>query len=349
MHATVRRSLGLARCAAPNNSEGESANAAAAEAVLRMNCLREMAMRATLEHIAHVDNAHARDYVAAMRFALMLLLVASAVAQAVSRPPIVGVAHITLRTGNADAARDFYGNTLMLPEENLPGGMEFRVNEHQSVQVMPGLDDPNQDRLLNIAFETTDAERLRKYLASKGVKVPEKVTAMTDGTTGFEVIDPDRHAVQFVQFKREAKSRQRDSLSQHIIHVGIVVADRAAADRFYKDILGFRLMWHGGMTDDVTDWVDMRVPEGTDWLEYMLNVHHPSPQLLGVMHHFALGMPAVNASYAALQKRGVKLTEKPQIGRDGKWQLNLYDPDHTRVELMEPKPVRKPCCSQFVK
>jgi hypothetical protein len=25
--------------------------------------------------------------------------------------------------------------------------------------------------------------------------------------------------------------------------------------------------------------------------------------------------------------------------------LNLYDPNLTRVELMEPKPVEKPCCS----
>jgi hypothetical protein len=44
----------------------------------------------------------------------------------------------------------------------------------------------------------------------------------------------------------------------------------------------------------------------------------------------------------------VKPPEKPEIGRDGKWQLNLYDPNFTRVELMEPKPVRKPCCSPML-
>ena len=41
------------------------------------------------------------------------------------------------------------------------------------------------------------------------------------------------------------------------------------------------------------------------------------------------------------------LPEQPKIGRDGKWQLNLYDPDGTRVELMEFTPVEKPCCSEF--
>jgi hypothetical protein len=57
----------------------------------------------------------------------------------------------------------------------------------------------------------------------------------------------------------------------------------------------------------------------------------------------------VDAGYKKLLDRSVDLkTEKPKIGRDGKWQLNLYDPDLTRTELMEPKPVQKPCCSEFV-
>jgi catechol 2,3-dioxygenase-like lactoylglutathione lyase family enzyme len=129
-----------------------------------------------------------------------------------------------------------------------------------------------------------------------------------------------------------------------MIHVGVTVADRDAADRLYKDILGFSEMWHGGMKDDRTDWVDMRVPDGTDWLEYMLNVHNPSPKTLGVMHHLALGVPSVEAGYKTLTARGMQI-EQPQIGRDGKWQLNLYDPNLTRCELMEPKPVQTPCCS----
>jgi catechol 2,3-dioxygenase-like lactoylglutathione lyase family enzyme len=128
----------------------------------------------------------------------------------------------------------------------------------------------------------------------------------------------------------------------------VVVNDRAAADRFYKDILGFKLQWHGGMNDTDTDWVAMRVPEGTDWLEYMLNIHNPDPHELGVMHHFSLGVPSVQAGYELALQRGYKPSEKPQIGRDGKWQFNLYDPNFTRVELMEPKPVQKPCCSPIL-
>src|SRR5216684_4349156 len=117
---------------------------------------------------------------------------------------------------------------------------------------------------------------------------------------------------------------------------------------FYKNMLGFRLYWQGGMKDDQTDWVDMQVPNGTDWIEYMLNVPKDAGhRTLGVMNHVALGVPDVHAAQTQLLENGVKLTEQPKIGRDGKWQLNLYDPDDTRVEFMEFKPTTKPCCSEF--
>ena len=127
-----------------------------------------------------------------------------------------------------------------------------------------------------------------------------------------------------------------------------MVTDMDRSVRFYKDILGFQEIWQGGMDDKTTDWVDMRVPDGTDWLEYMLNVHDPDPKELGVMHHLALGVPSVKAGYEAVLKKGLKPEEKPEIGRDGKWQLSLYDPNYTRVELMEPQPVQTPCCSAMV-
>jgi catechol 2,3-dioxygenase-like lactoylglutathione lyase family enzyme len=283
----------------------------------------------------------------------------------VTRPKIVGVAHIGLRTDDMAAARKFYTGVLGLQE---PFSLDkppsegtgllltyFKVNDHQYVEVFPELKDPKQDRLSHISFETSDAEQMRAYLASKGVKVPDKLEPMLDGNRGFDVDDPDGHDVEFVQLmpgsihsRNFGKFLPDSRISQRIIHVGVVVKDRAASDHFYKDILGFKEIWHGGMTDRDTDWVDMRVPDGTDWLEYMLNVKNPDPQELGVMHHFALGVPNVKAGYETALKRGYNATEKPQIGRDGKWQFNLYDPNLTRVELMEPKPVEKPCCSPML-
>ena len=279
------------------------------------------------------------------------------------RPKIVGVAHIGLRTDDLAAARKFYAGILGFAEPfslnnpDSPGLMltYFKVNDHQFIEIFPELKDSQQDRLSHISFETTDAGQLRAYLASRGVKVPEKLEPMLDGNRGFDVTDPDGHTVEFVEFrpgslhsKDFGKHLPDTRISHRIIHVGVVVNDRAAADRFYKEILGFREIWHGGMKDTETDWVDMRVPDGTDWPEYMLNVHNPDPRELGIMHHFALGVPSVKAGYETALKRGYKPDEKPQIGRDGKWQFNMYDPNFTRVELMEPKPVQKPCCSPML-
>src|ERR1700687_5664930 len=241
----------------------------------------------------------------------------------IARPSIVGVAHIGLRTDDVATARKFYTGVLGFQEpfslDKAPGegtGLlltYFKVNDHQYIEMFPELTDPKMDRLSHISFETTDAEQMRAYLASRGVKVPDKLEPMQDGNRGFDVNDPDGHDVEFVEFRPGSlhsrnlgKFLPDTRISQRIIHVGVVVKNRAAADRFYNDILGFKLQWQGGMKDKDIDWVAMRVPDGTDWLEYMLNVNNPDPHTLGVMHHLSLGVPNVKAGYEVAVKRGDK-------------------------------------------
>jgi len=48
------------------------------------------------------------------------------------------------------------------------------------------------------------------------------------------------------------------------------VHSREAEDKFYKEILGFRAYWFGGMHPEKLDWVSQQTPDGHDWLEYML-------------------------------------------------------------------------------
>ncbi|MGO9274287.1 MAG: VOC family protein [Terriglobia bacterium] len=279
-----------------------------------------------------------------------------------SRPQIVGVAHIALKTSDVAAARQFYGHVLGFQEASSlpnpltgrPDGVCFKVNDHQYIEVYPGLKDPSEDRLLHVAFETANVRQLAEYLAGHGVKV-SPLQPDAEGNLSFTLHDVDEHLVEFAEYiptslsgRGMGKFLGPEHISERIIHVGVTVGDQAAANRLYQDVLGYRDIWHGGMTDDRTDWVDMRVPQGKDWLEYMLNVHHPSPRTLGVMHHMSLGVPSVAEAYRTAVGRGYQSKEKPQIGRDGKWQYNLYDPDFTRVEVMEPKPVKKPCCSPIL-
>ena len=165
----------------------------------------------------------------------------------------------------------------------------------------------------------------------------------------FTLQDPDGHQIGFIQYKAPLKFvSQEGQASTHLIHAGFIVHDRATMEHFYKDILGFRPYWHGGMKDDETSWISLQVPDGTDWIEFMVNVPENADQhLRGIMNHIALGVPDIHVAQKQLLTNGMKLTEEPKIGRDGKWQLNVYDPDQTRIEFMEFTPVQKPCCSEF--
>jgi catechol 2,3-dioxygenase-like lactoylglutathione lyase family enzyme len=287
---------------------------------------------------------------------------AQAADSSVARPPIVGVAHIGLFVSDLAKAEEFYGRELGFAHFSLDkptGGLMlnyYKVNDHQYIEIYPGLKGDSQDRLSHVAFETTDASKLRDYLASKGVKVPAALKPGLDKNLSFMVDDPEGRKIEFVQYmpgslhESKFKSLLPDTrVSDHMIHSGFVVQDRATEDKFYKDILGFKVMWYGGMKDDQVSWVDMRVPDGSDWLEYMLNVHNPdSPKTRGVMNHLALGVKSIQPPYQKILERGGKPPEPPKLGRDGKWQLNMYDADLTRVELMEFKPAEKPCCSPMV-
>lgn len=266
------------------------------------------------------------------------------------------MAHVALLTNDLAAARAFYGHDLGFEEPFAnPNGAIFKVNDHQYIEVSAGLKDDSEDRLAHICFETSDARRLRDYLAGHGVKVPESVQKNAEGDYSFTVQDPEAHTIEFVEYlngslrsRNFGKALPATRISQRIIHAGFTIQDQAGADKFYADILGYHATWHGGMNDTRTDWVDMRVPEGTDWLEYMLNQPHPTPRVRGIMNHLALGVPDIQAAYKTLQDRSAKMSEQPKIGRDGKWQLNLYDSNLTRAELMEPKPVQTPCCSPML-
>jgi catechol 2,3-dioxygenase-like lactoylglutathione lyase family enzyme len=209
----------------------------------------------------------------------------------------------------------------------------------------------------HVAFATANAEALRKYLASQKITVPGKVEHGADGSDRFTVIDPEGNKIEFVQPPANAPDVPVNPLSSHIIHVGFIVHNRALEDGFFRTVLGFKPYWFGGMKDDTPTWVSQQVPDGTDWLEYMI-VGTPdgrgipatmSHADLGVLNHFSLGVSSTEAAYTLLWNGG-RLdgqSNTPKIGRDAKWQLNLLDPDGTRAEVMEFHAIGTPCCSPF--
>jgi catechol 2,3-dioxygenase-like lactoylglutathione lyase family enzyme len=271
----------------------------------------------------------------------------------VARPRITGIDHVSFYTTQPEGVKAVYSGTLGLasaaPVE--AGELVRYMVGKQWVGYSMAPDPKATDRMDHVAFTTDNIAALRKYLIANGLKVPA-IEGHSDHSLSFTVADPEGHRIEFVERdKMEAVVPVPDSAVSHrMIHTGFLVHSREAEDHFYRELLGFRPYWHGGMKDGETDWVSLQVPDGTDWLEYMLNQsEHPDLHLMGVMNHISLGVVDMPKAQALLESHGWKPHggEHAQMGRDGKRQLNVFDPDFSRIELMEFKPAEKPCCSDF--
>jgi catechol 2,3-dioxygenase-like lactoylglutathione lyase family enzyme len=277
--------------------------------------------------------------------------------EAAIRPAITGISHMTLYADDLSKSQHFYSalpGWQQMPPGDARSGIRFYANHEQHIELVSPRAMKMTDRLDEIGFATTDAEALRRFLAAHGVAVPPVVKAEEDGGRSFQVNDPEGNKVEFTETgpnTPKAPPASSVKVSDQIIHAGFVAHDRAKLDGFYKDLLGFRLYWQGGPAPGQTDWVMMQVPDGTDWLEYMLYLPAtPSRGQLGSANHFSPGVVSVKELADHLKQRGWTPTGdqgKPLLGVDAKWQLDLTDPDGTRVEFMEFEPVKEPCCSSF--
>ena len=289
-----------------------------------------------------------------MRKALLALLLPFAAAciapaqKQPERPAITGIAFVRMYASNMPASEDFYGKTLGYDHTMQDGILTYLVSDSQSLEVVPLPTPAPPARIAAIGFTTRNARALENYLEAHSVKIDQP---LRHGS--FAVRDPEGHLVYFVQQRAaSAKVISPRAASHRIIHTGFMVHDRAAEDAFWRSILGFRPYWYGGRKQGEIDYVSSQVPDGTDWIEYMLrpaDAPAPSAHQLGSDFHFSLGIAHMSDAVATLARNhceGPNCT-RTQTGRDGKVQLNLFDPDLTRVEFMEFKPSGTTCCSAF--
>jgi catechol 2,3-dioxygenase-like lactoylglutathione lyase family enzyme len=293
-----------------------------------------------------------------LALAILLSCVVAFSDETPQRPHIMGIEEVKFFSSNFQASNAFYSPLLAMMQPpatckwcKTHPPQAYAINGVQLIALAPRPSPAPNNLLAEITFATDDLSGLKRYLefhkiAFTALDYPE---AGQPGKKPLSVTDPEGHRISFVEWKKGlAEMVPEYSERMDLIHAGFVVHDRAAEDTFYRDLLGFHVYWHGGMKDGTDDWVDMQVPDGTDWIEYMLNVPDDAGhRMLGIMNHMAVGVRDIHKAYAEIIARGVKPTEQPKIGRDGKWQMNLYDPDDTRVEFMERTPTNQPCCSSY--
>ena len=289
----------------------------------------------------------------------MALFVTAAFAQQ-TRPAITGISHMCVYASDLTASEHFYTHVLGAvkgadPQD--PAGTRYYFSPTQFVEVLPLPPLHNLSRMACVAFNTENAAALRQYLQAHGVTSLSELRTSSDGSQWFRTQDPEGNSIELIQPAPHPMPPGAKPIGSRIIHVGFLVHDRAAEDAFYKTILGFRPYWFGSkQPPDHIDWVSQQVPDGHDWLEYMMVGDGSTVPLakvdqrqLGVLNHFSIGVENMEQAVTTLYRED-RLSPRhdgPSMGLDGKWQANVYDPDGTRVELMEFQPVSKPCCSSF--
>ena len=272
------------------------------------------------------------------------------------RPKITGIAHIGLYTDDLKNAADLFTDYLGYGEPyyvtGTPSGesnaspdmMFIKINDRQYVEFFKD-DESRLVKYRHTAFETDDVEAMRLYLNSKGVVVPDSVKNTGFGFKSFFVKDFNGHDIEFVEYtgdgfikEMKGKNMPDTRISEIFRHVGWICPDSAKDIAFYGYILGFTEFWRGGEKPDQINWIKMRLPDGTDYVELMLFNHDLDQYELGLYNHMDLDMESVQAAKDILDLRelpeGCRPAENQGTGICGYGLSNVYLKDGTRIELM---------------
>jgi catechol 2,3-dioxygenase-like lactoylglutathione lyase family enzyme len=279
------------------------------------------------------------------RMGVLIALACALAAHAQTRPAITGVAYVRFYSSDLAKSDAFYDGLLGLKRVMGADGIaRYGFNDSQWLELekLPALDPGT--RLVEIAFTTRNLPQMKAYLLAHHVSI------VAQRRHEIRVHDPEGYLIGFVQEgSMHGKLRFTSRApSQRLIHAGFIVHDRAKEDTFYRDLLGFHIYWERGTPDELTHPVAMQVPDGSDWVEYMRDGGpSPSARARGSMDHISLGVSNMKDAIAVLARNGCVGVDctKTRTGRDGKVQLNLFDPDLTRMELMEFKPSAPVCCT----
>src|SRR5262249_55957780 len=135
---------------------------------------------------------------------------------------------------DVDRSLAFYKDVLGLTEPyrltKKSGSLHLaflKINDRQWLEIFPEKE-AGTDRFYHIALETDDAEAMRKYLNSRGVKTPDKTPVGRIGNANYFVTDPDGYTIEIVQYLQSGWTQQKKGqnmpkapISTRLMHVGI--------------------------------------------------------------------------------------------------------------------------------
>ena len=280
-------------------------------------------------------------------------------AAAAEELPLRGLSHVGIRVSDLEKARAFYGGVIGLDEAFTTRKDDgtvfvacFKVNDRQFIEIFPGLKPDDIIPMTHIAIYTDQLEKLRQMFAARGIKPTEIRKGPRDGSLAFSIRDlPGQrlNRLEFIEYppdslqsKVTGKFLSSRRISRHLEHAGIITTDVDAAYQFYVEKLGFRETWRRPNPDTGrVALIHLRIPGASgDYVELsnLSAVTNLMRARAGTAAHFSLEVPDIKTAYQQTIDRGeTKDRKEPRFGLDMRWQFNLFDPDGTRVEFMQPR------------
>ncbi len=291
-----------------------------------------------------------------MRYVLTAMLLTASILSAQNNaqtPRVLGVAHVAFQVSDLSTTGAFYKNLLGYAEPfslNAANGSPtiafVKVNDEQYIELFPG-DATSNGQLDHFALYTDDLAGMRKHLLAQQIPLLKDIHLGRVGNSFLTIRDPDGHYIEILQYsstslsaRSQGKFMPSERISNHITHVGILVSSVGTAMKFYRDILGFREISRGGGGGGQPDWVNVQVPNGSDYIELLPFAGVASAVDLKTQNHFGLASSDVSKTVASLQqKTASSLLSSPisvVTGGGLPPRANLFDPDGARVELIGP-------------
>jgi catechol 2,3-dioxygenase-like lactoylglutathione lyase family enzyme len=159
--------------------------------------------------------------------------------------PVSGISHVGFRVADLEKTRAFYSSALGIEQafdqKDASGKTTLavlQIDKDQFLEFSPGA----PAGFTHIAFLTDKLENVRALVEKFD---PPELRTGRDRTRNFSIKDPDGHRIEFVRYEADslqaaahAKFAGNSHGAIHLKKVGIAVADRERANKFFHDALG---------------------------------------------------------------------------------------------------------------
>lgn len=262
--------------------------------------------------------------------------------------PVTAIAGVTFLTSDPAPIRHFYAHGAGFAIlSDTPAALRFAVGRDQFLEFVPVAGYQGQRRIQFVTLWTQDLDALGRSLRDRGVATTRVVSSTGDAE--LEFVDPngDRIRAQQGPGVDNPVAGKPAPFSDHLQHMGFAV-DRARAQAtivFYRDTLGLPEALRMNGADGRLDLIKFRLSAPRrELLELILYDPPLNKWAAGAFDHVNFEVDDINAAYRSLHRGGIATLPKhlPTVNGEHLWAINLFDPELTRIEILNLTPTSVP-------